>query len=105
MIDPAMVRLAVEQEGVRRPDHRDVAVDLDRGRAGEAFLEFLRARFDAGGEIVPAQMADLAGAVGLFDGDGGAAVGAKLGADRLSVIGNASGRGRVWRDVESAVVG
>src|SRR3546814_5497237 len=51
--------------GVRRPDHRDVAVDLGRGRAGEAFLEFLRARFDAGGEIVPAQMADIAGAVGL----------------------------------------
>src|SRR3546814_19183390 len=65
MIDPAMVRLAVEQEGVRSPDHRDVAVDLDRGRAGDAFLDFLRARFDAGGEIVPAPMADIAGAVAI----------------------------------------
>src|SRR3546814_6081280 len=31
-------------------------------------------------------MADIAGAVGLFDGDGGAAFGAKLGADRLRVV-------------------
>src|SRR3546814_6827725 len=31
-------------------------------------------------------LADIAGAVGLFDGDGGAAFGAKLGADRLRVV-------------------
>src|SRR3546814_2125157 len=31
-------------------------------------------------------MGDIAGAVGLFDGEGGAACGAKLGADRLRVV-------------------
>src|SRR3546814_6016516 len=31
-------------------------------------------------------LADIAGAVGLFDGGGGAAFGAKLGADRLRVV-------------------
>src|SRR3546814_12616046 len=86
MIDPAMVRLAVEQEGVRRPDHRAVAVDLARGRAGEAFLEFLRPRFDAGGDIVPTQMRALAGDAGLFDSDGGVDCGAKPGRSSVGVV-------------------
>ena len=38
MIDTAIADLAADADDERRPDHRDVAVDLDR-RVADAFLE------------------------------------------------------------------
>jgi hypothetical protein len=81
---PQCWTLPSTRKTIGRPDHRDIAVDLDRG-IGDAFLELLRARLDAAGKFGPAQVADAAAAVGLLDRDGSAALGAELRQDRGAV--------------------
>ena len=57
MIHAAMRQLAIDQENVARPDHRDIPVDIDHG-IDQAFLELLRTRPQRLGEFRPAFMSD-----------------------------------------------
>src|SRR3569623_329563 len=69
MIDAAMMHLAVDREGIGRPHHRDVAVDLDR-RIGKAFLVLFRAGREMCDQVGRADMRHGACAVRLLGGDG-----------------------------------
>lgn len=84
MVDSARRDLAVDRQREVAPYHRDVAVDLDRGGAGELFVIFVLAGFDVGEILFPRQVADdfLAIRARRRDGRAAATRDAKLRADR-----------------------
>ncbi len=104
MVDAAMVELAVDAEGIIAPDHRDVAVHLDR-RVAELLLVAFGAGLDGGGEVGPAHLADGAGAVGLLGRDGGAALRRDVREDDARVAGGERLEDGVDRDHHRAHVG
>jgi len=85
MIDATVVYSAVDQERIRRPSHRDVAINL-HDRLLQPRLQLFWARLDARDEVRPARMMKDRGAVRPFHGDGGLPVRTQYGQDRRAVM-------------------